>query len=258
MAYAINITGEALGDEETFTTSGGSGNETGFFIDSRDNHEYQWVEIGNQTWMAENLAFLPSVNPSSSWSSSEPRFYVYDYQGSTVNDATVTINYSTYGVLYNWPAVMLGATSSNTNPSGVQGVCPNGWHMPSDEEWKQLEKFLGMSQSEADDIGYRGIDQGSQLADSASLWRDGRLKSDPKFGLSGFDALPGGYRNYDDRFQYQERVTAWWSTTESSSYPSGAAFYRQLWDDYTGVLRSSNTGNHSKENGISVRCVRDL
>ncbi|MCP4002072.1 MAG: hypothetical protein GY727_14280, partial [Gammaproteobacteria bacterium] len=92
--------------------------------DNRDSNTYQTVEIGGQCWMAENLAYLPSVNPPDQGSTTSPYYYVYGYDSTDVSEAKTEPNYQTYGVLYNWPAAMAGAASSNTVPSGVQGICP--------------------------------------------------------------------------------------------------------------------------------------
>ena len=116
---------------------------SGTFIDSRDGNEYNWVQIGDQIWMAENLKYLPSVVGSGTGSETTPYYYVYGYNGTNVADAKATDNYATYGVLYNWTAAMDGEASSTTNPSGIQGVCPAGWHLPSDAEWTELTDYLG-------------------------------------------------------------------------------------------------------------------
>ena len=116
---------------------------SGTFIDSRDGNEYNWVQIGDQIWMAENLKYLPSVVGSGTGSETTPYYYVYGYDGTNVPDAKATDNYATYGVLYNWTAAMNGEASSKTNPSGIQGVCPAGWHLPSDAEWTELTDYLG-------------------------------------------------------------------------------------------------------------------
>jgi uncharacterized protein (TIGR02145 family) len=175
---------------------------------------------------------------------------VHGYDGTNVTEAKATENYDTYGVLYNWNAVMDGASSSSSNPSNVQGVCPDGWHVPSDEEWKELEMQLGMSQSEADNYSWRGTNEGSKLAGNASLWYSGNLKNDPEFGVSGFTALPGGYRNFSGYFNEFGYYGYWWSSTEN---PSTDAWYRFLYYDITNVRRHI----HDKDNGFSVRCVRD-
>jgi len=96
-----------------------------------DNKNYTTVTLGSQIWMAENLAYLPAVSPSTISSNIEKYYYVYNYQGVDINEAKATSFFSTYGVLYNWPAAMNGHASSSANPSGVRGVCPDGWHLPS-------------------------------------------------------------------------------------------------------------------------------
>lgn len=90
---------------------------------------YKTVIINGKEWMAENLAYLPAVYPSSNKSYTEPRYYVYDYQGTDVITTKNNTNFPTYGVLYNWPAAM--------------AVCPPGWHLPSDDEWTALTTYLG-------------------------------------------------------------------------------------------------------------------
>ena len=98
--------------------------EKGILIDSRDGRTYETVKIGDQWWMAQNLAYLPSVTPVYT----DQGIYVYDYKGFDIASAIKTKEYKTYGCLYNWKL-------ANT-------VCPDGWHLPSDDDWKQMEKFL--------------------------------------------------------------------------------------------------------------------
>ena len=98
-------------------------------------------------------------------------------------------NAATYGALYTWAAAMNGSASSCSNPSGVQGVCPIGWHIPSDKEWQELEIYLGMSESQADSTGWRGTNEGSKLAGNSGLWEDGSLENNAAFGTSTFNAL---------------------------------------------------------------------
>jgi PKD repeat protein len=113
------------------------------FRDYRDGHVYRWVTIGNQVWMAENLAYLPDINPPEDYSPTIPLNYVYDYYDYNTDEAKALSNYSTYGVLYNWTAAMNGSSASSANPSGVQGICPEGWHLPSDDEWFDLIFYVG-------------------------------------------------------------------------------------------------------------------
>ena len=129
--------------------------DSGTFTDPRDGQQYEWVQIGGQVWMAENLNY-DQDSYGNDW-----------YYGNDTSLGDV------YGRLYDWPAVMQGAGSSNNNPSGIQGVCPDGWHVPSDEEWKELEIQLGMSSFQADALHGRGSNEGSKLAGQAELWKDG-------------------------------------------------------------------------------------
>ncbi len=220
------------------------------FTDERDDNHYNAVKIGNQVWMAENLKYLPEVSPSSDGSETEAYYYVYGYNGTDVSAVKATTNYQTYGVLYNWTAAMAGENSSNATPSGVQGVCPVGWHLPSDAEWKELEMALGMSQADAYATGWRGTDQGSQLAGNADLWADGALETNPAFGSSGFTALPGGFRYLDDSFDNVGGGGIWWSATQNNS---SYAWCRYLNYSNSNVFRFS----YDKSSGFSVRCVRD-
>lgn len=102
-----------------------SGSETDFDgVIEYDGKQYKYKLIGSQTWMIENLAYLPAVSPHSTSSFDQPQYYVYGFDGLDVNAAKATNNYMQYGVLYNWLA--------------AEQSCPNGWHLPSDEEWKTL------------------------------------------------------------------------------------------------------------------------
>ena len=190
-AYATNSFGTTYGNERSFYVLPPCGED---FTNTRDSIVYKTVMIGNQCWMAENLAYLPKVSRSVSESSGTPINYVYGYQGTSVSAAKATENYSTYGVLYNWHAAL--------------EACPAGWHLPSDDEWKELEMFLGMSKSEADSEGYRRIDEeGGKLKENGTAHWDS-----PNTGAnneSGFIGLPGGYRFYDGSFYNMGGVDCW-------------------------------------------------
>ncbi len=221
---------------------------TGTFIDSRDNTEYSWVQIGEQIWMAENLKYLPSVVGPGTGSYSEAYCYVYGYDGTSISAAKATENYATYGVLYNWTAAMNGAESSDANPSGVQGICPDGWHLPSDAEWKQLEMYLGMSETDVNSTGWRGTVEGGKLKEAGTThWADPNAGANNE---SGFTALPGGYRSGNGLFGNIRDDGNWWSSTE---YATTSAWYRGLNYYGSNVYRDVN----SKSMGFSVRCLRD-
>jgi uncharacterized protein (TIGR02145 family) len=235
-AYATNSIGTGYGDQVSFTTSGGGGDGT--FTDSRDGHVYPYKTIGNQTWMTENLAWLPSVNPSSVYSYTKPYNYVYGYNGTTVSEAKATANYTTYGVLYNWPAAMNGAASSTSVPSGVQGICPPGWHLPSDAEWTVLTDYLT---NNGYGYGGSGSDIGKSMA-STSGWTSyseaGTIgNNQASNNSSGFTALPGGYRYGGGGFSNLGGDAFFWS---SSEVDASIAWGRGLGFNGDGVDRTND------------------
>jgi uncharacterized protein (TIGR02145 family)/uncharacterized repeat protein (TIGR02543 family) len=241
----------------------GSTGDTAFYAkwasnpltDSRDGKVYQTVAIGNQIWMAENLAYLPEIQNNDDFTTkgnnSEPAYGVYGfdgYKGCDVATAKANENYKNYGVLYNWYVI------DQTN------VCPSGWHVPSDTEFIILERELGMTQSESYDEGYdRGTDQGAQLAGKADLWLDGELEASAAFGSSGFNAVPGGMR-FDGSyasFRGAGNSCYLWSSTEfykGTSHVHGPyAYHRYIYFGYVSVSRSTG----EKTDGCSVRCLKD-
>lgn len=200
----------------------------------KDGRNYAIVKIGEQSWMTENLAYLPSVNPSSATSITTPYYYVYGYEGSTVASAKGTANYTTYGVLYNWPAALT--------------ACPSGWHLPTDEEWKVLEKNQGMSNSDADATGWRntGTVGGKLKETGTSHWNS------PNTGAtnsSGFTALPSGLSNSGGFLTLGDYASFW----SASEYDASLAWYRVLYGNYDGVLQ----GNSYCDLGFSVRCLQN-
>ena len=206
---------------------------------SYDGVTYNTVSIGNQCWFKENLrttkyndgTSISNVTNSSTWASTTTGAYCC-YSNSTSNC-------STYGALYNWYAVNTGK------------LCPSGWHVPSDGEWKTLEMYLGMTQAQADATGWRGTDQGAKLAGDTSLWIDGALEQNANFGTSGFSALPGGIRDYSDGSFYDlSYVGYWWSSTEDDGSYARSRFLGYF---------VANVGRYidNKSYGFSVRCLRD-
>lgn len=215
-------------------------------IDWRDSRAYIAVTIGSQVWMAENLAYLPSVSKSTDGSRTEPHYYVYGYEGTDVEEAQRTENYKKYGVLYNWSAVMQ-----------EKGICPKGWHLPSDDEWNQLVNYLA-------DNGYNfdGTTGGAGAKVAKALsgtygWdessKEGAVGNDdyPAYrNKSRFSALPGGFCSPNTPFKNLGNTGYWWSTTEKDSE---FTFIRRILYNSEQVVQSS--GN--KICGFSVRCVRD-
>ena len=216
-AYATNQVGTAYGGELSFTTDKPDiTGQTGTLSDY-DGNTYGWIGIGKQAWMSENLktthysdgTSIPYVEDNDQWDNlgTQGKAYCwYDHQST---------NRDIYGGLYTWAGAMNGAVSSDSNPSGIQGACPDGWHLPSDSEWKQLEIFLGMSPTEANNTGYRGSDEGGKLKEiGISPWWG------PNSGAtneSGFSALPGGNRFVGWYFDYLGELAVFWSASHKST-----------------------------------------
>jgi len=205
-----------------------------------DGRNYPIIQIGEQWWMAENLATtkyndstaIPLVTGNSAWQAlSTPAYCWYN------NDET-TYKYD-YGALYNWYVV-------DTASNGSKNVCPAGWHVPTDEEWKQLEIYLGMSQTDADTFGERGTIEGGKLKESGTLhWNSPNTAANNE---TGFTALPGGLRtNY---CLGMSNFGIWWSSTEATS---SSVWTRSVIENSGKVRRNEDL----KELGISVRCVKD-
>ena len=159
-----------------------------------DGNVYNTVQIGSQCWMKENLrttryADETEIPVGSTTSYTEPYRYAPNYDDSIV---------PFYGYLYNWAAVMHGAASSDDNPSGVQGICPDGWHVPSDAEWTQLTDYVSR-QSENVCIDTIGGSYIAKALASNTGWNNysystcavGYNRSSNN--ATGFGALPAGY-----------------------------------------------------------------
>ena len=149
-------------------------------------------------------------------------------------------------MLYNWPAAIAGETSSSSNPSGIKGISPTGWHLPSDAEWKQLEMDLGMTTPQVDETNsWRGNDQGSQLKNTSGWYNNGNGTN-----TSGFSALPAGQLNGNGEFWEIGQGCHFQTSTQISSIDS---WRRSLSFDKQSVNRYYTW----KKCGYSVRCVKD-
>ena len=211
--------------------------ETGSVTDI-DHNAYKTIRIGNQWWMAENLKVkkyrsgdpIPQVQSEASWKDSLSGAYcIYDN------------NPAAPGLLYNWYAVNDG-----------RNIAPAGWHVPGDEEWKELEKFLGMSQADADNVNWRGTHEGEKLKQEAP---NGWTNYDNVWATneSGFTALAGGCRLFNGTWGDPGLFATgfWWSSTSNSA--NNQAWYRYLDYKNANVFRFYGSKNY----GFSVRCVKD-
>jgi len=152
-----------------------------------DGNTYQTVQIGSKIWMADNLRVthfnngdeIPTGYSNMEWSElSSGAYTIYDDDPSNVE---------IYGNLYNWFAI-----------DDERGICPEGWYLPSDDEYKLLEMYLGMSESEANSTYWRGTDEGGKLKEEGlEHWNSPNTGANNE---SGFTGLPGGARDANGSF----------------------------------------------------------
>ncbi len=200
-----------------------------------DENNYAVVEIGEQTWMAQNIKTtsytngddIPYVTDDEEWEALEDNTgKAYCFYNNDEN--------SIYGALYTYAAA-INFSNSKTN---VQGVCPIGWHIPSDSEWTIL----------TDELGGQNVAGEKLKSTCMGLWDTPNAVSTNE---TGFTALPGGYRNRNDAsFAEEGNYGRWWSATQNSE---SQAWCRYLYYNWTKIVTSSTL----KSYGFSVRCIKD-
>jgi len=226
------------GDEIPVNDSVAAGDASSSVTDI-DGNVYGTVAIGDQVWMKENLKTthyqngdpIPNVADNTQWNGLSTGARCYYGNDSAANALT-------YGAMYNFFSV-----------ADSRQICPSGWHVPSDAEWKELEIYIGMSQVDADNTGYRGTDEGGKLKeDGLTHWNT------PNTGATnetGFTALPGGCRTPDGSFASVGDGINFWSSTE---YNSNNPWYRGLYYSNSQIARYNH---NEKYYGFSVRCVNN-
>lgn len=198
------------------------------WLDTRDNKYYNTVEIGFQCWMAENLNygnFIPDSTEAGN--NSIPEKYCYDNN----------LNFcESHGGLYRWAELM-----EYSAVEGSRGICPNGWHIPSDAEWYILEHYIDTTINDPNAVGYRGIDAAAKLLDG---------------GSSGLDLLFAGmYAGGGNFYGMNPNVAKHSSYASSTENPANInnAWRRILFENENGIGREAS----SKYYSISVRCITD-
>jgi uncharacterized protein (TIGR02145 family) len=219
-AYATNMTGTGYGPEVLFKTSYST-------LPDADGNSYFTVVIGTQIWTRENLKTtkyrdgtpIPNVSDNNTWSSLPTGAYCWDN-----NDIA---NKNIYGALYNWIAI-----------TDSKGLCPTGWHVPTDGEWTTLTTYLGGTSV-----------AGGKLKEAGNThW----YSNSGATNESGFTALPGGYRYSSGGYSYPGSYGYWWSATENISNVTNG-YYRLIYY-YNASIYGSDI---SKASGLSVRCIKD-
>ncbi|OIP50035.1 MAG: hypothetical protein AUK31_05260 [Fibrobacteres bacterium CG2_30_45_31] len=200
-----------------------------------ENNHYKTVVIGTQTWMAANLRVtkyndgtaIPLVTDSAVWTTLSTGAYC------TYNNTVDADTINSYGRLYNWFAVNTGK------------LCPTGWHAPNDSEWTTLNSYVGVTygsvpQALAATTGWAGWPNPGSPGDNLSA-----------NNISGFSALPGGYRNWTATYGAFGTDARWWVTTEinlPNAYLISMSYFSKYLDIGGGV---------EKRTGVSVRCLKD-
>lgn len=218
-----------------------------------DGNTYNATKLGNQVWMASNLktthyadgTAIPLGNMLTDVSSHNPFRYYPDNNSSLVNKS---------GYLYNWSAVVKGTTSSSTSPSGIQGICPTGWHVPSAAEWTELTDYLG---SKSEYYCTDNINHIAKAMAATSGWNQCAYANTPgnnqaANNASGFNAVPAGESHQTPQY-YGDNAFFWTSTAANPNPEVLMAEFRSLC--YYEAFVSAD--NEFKELGMSVRCVRD-
>jgi uncharacterized protein (TIGR02145 family) len=220
-SWATNELGTSYGEEFEFKTT----DESGTFVDFRDDHVYRWVKIGEQVWMAENLAYLAFLTDPTITPTLDSNIYVYGYMGTNISEAMKTENYKTYGALYSWKM----ATK----------YCPSGWHLPDTTEWNELIDFLG----------------GEKIAGGKMKDRGTVHWSEPNVGAtneSGFSAIGAGMFAYEwNGFREMRESSNYWQSTDFNV--SGTPMYF-INNTENNIYISAIT---LKKPGYSVRCIQD-
>jgi uncharacterized protein (TIGR02145 family) len=199
---------------------------------------YHTVQVASQCWLKENLNVGTRINGMIN-QTENGIIEKYCYNDNPDNCTT-------YGGLYQWDEMMQYSTQE-----GVQGICPPGWHIPADLEWKVLEGVADSLYHIGDtiwDISWarRGFDAAKNLK-SVSGWWIGSHGTD----LLGFSALPGGDRFHDGLFYLAGGFGLWWTSTQ---YSKKYSWYRLFYYYYTDIYRNSD---FRKQSALSVRCLRD-
>jgi len=192
-------------------------------VTDKDGNTYKTVTINKQIWMAENLNVehyrngdaIPQVQDKEEWDNLTTGAWCY-YDNNSSNGTP-------YGKLYNWYAV-----------NDPRGLAPDGWHVPSDEEWTKLIDFLG----------------GSEVAGEKMKTTSGWIENGNGKNSSGFSAVPSGYRNHEGYFINMGKNALYWSTTEMNSEN---VWFRNVIGSIPDVYRP----NYAKDFGLSIRCIKD-
>lgn len=217
-----------------------------------DGNTYNTIQIENQVWMAENLRVthypngdpIPMIKGNRAWAAlkntSTDDAYAYFYNAKENGRMGILYTYAA-AIAYDWTKDL----------GNNQGICPKGWHVPSDSEWKVLELNLGMSienteVKEVNKLKWRGTNEGDKLK-ATNQW----VLNAKANNSSGFSALPTGVRyGYNGMFDGAGVLTTWWTRSEATVT---SAYTRTLSNTKAKIYRY----NYARSYGFCVRCVKN-
>ncbi len=246
-AYAVNSAGTQYGPVKSFPT------EQVKTVTDIDGNVYNIITIGDQQWLKENLKTtryrnedpIPTNLNDNDWSNTLSGAYaIYPHELIDVLNSEAGV-LSVYGALYNWYTV-----------DDARGLCPDGWHVPTDAEWTTMENFLI-----SNGYNYDGTTGGNKIAkslgslsgwaSSPNVYAIGNTSYPEKRNASGFTALPGGYR-WETYGSFGNIYTQarWWASTETNTYSAWQRFVS--YGDYPCIRI-----DHDKNVGTSIRCLKD-
>ena len=246
-AFATNAKGTTYGNQFDFYAGCDSKTVTDY-----DGNVYNTVLIGQQCWMKENLR---TTHYSDGWpieqnSSRTTSTAYYVYPGGNSN------NFEMFGLLYNWKAVIRDGISSNSIPSAQQGVCPSGWHVPSDGEWKKLVNYVSANFSQYSTDNCSSVIR--SLCDSVGWYHQTDNFNVPSYctgnNTTGFSVRAAGYA-YNSWGSYVLGSTIYYNAEYWSATLTPDNSKITVFSYLSGSVDYSDYGN--KENFRSVRCLRD-
>ena len=218
-----------IGDQWVYIPSGGNGS-TGNNVVDYDGNTYGTIVIGTQTWLSENLK-------STNYSDGTVIDGCYDYNNNSSYGED-------YGKLYTWDAAMRNASPSTSTPSGVQGACPSGYHLPSINEFQTLKDYVSSVYGGGSIIGKALKEPGT------NYWETGNGTNETNFGARGAGQMY--IQSNAPQYQYIKENAYFWSTTQLSTNANQAMWFKF----YDSGTVTTNAGTN-KTNGISVRCIKD-
>ena len=249
-AFATNAKGISYGNEMEFTP----GCDLTPVVDY-DGNVYDVVQIGIQCWMKENLRtthYADGTEIAHTASASSDSIAYYYYPDNRY------YNQTDYGLLYNWKALMGNSNFSNAYPSGVQGVCPNGWHVPSQVEWTQLLNYV-KSQEEYSCNG--NLNYYLKALASTTGWSSSTVDCSPGNDMStnnatGFSAMPAGMQSGSGSGFGQFAV--YWTSSQGVNAGFGTVYVMHNNHNYPNSVNSNFDVYSYITSGFSVRCLKDF